>query len=284
MLYKSGNKATIHFRDDPERRDHRIIALDFITLRLAERQSDPFLDNLPPFVDDRFEIAAKRITIDDGIELFRELFPNGFADDAYIGSGPAAAGEHWERASKWQAHERYRDSLDGQTGRDLLSSGDIDELVRRAHLVVSRDLNLLSPNERAAFRDGLADGATAERFFAALFEFVAAEAHTQKPFTRLADAVMALPAKNARARVATWAVLTILPALADPGRFIFVKPDVTRACAERLRFDIQYGPALIWITYRKILEIADLLLERLRPLGAKDYIDVQSFMWVIAKQ
>jgi hypothetical protein len=31
------------------------------------------------------------------------------------------------------------------------------------------------------------------------------------------------------------------------------------------------------------MQLADHLLERLRPLGAQDYIDVQSFIWVVAK-
>src|SRR5262249_27102841 len=57
----------------------------------------------------------------------------------------------------------------------------------------------------------------------------------------------------------------------------------TKECAERLRFEIQYSAQLRWITYRKILDMAELLLDRLRTLGARDFIDVQSFMWIIAR-
>jgi hypothetical protein len=37
------------------------------------------------------------------------------------------------------------------------------------------------------------------------------------------------------------------------------------------------------LTYKKLMQMGGQLLERLRPLGAQDYIDVQSFIWVIAK-
>ena len=64
---------------------------------------------------------------------------------------------------------------------------------------------------------------------------------------------------------------------------MFLKPKVTNECADRLRFNLQYSANLRWLTYRKLVEMSDWLLERLRPLGARDYIDVQSFIWVIAK-
>ncbi len=92
-----------------------------------------------------------------------------------------------------------------------------------------------------------------------------------------------MPVQTGTSRFTTWPVLTILPSLADPARFICVQPTQVNECAARLRFDIQYSPALRWVTYRKILTMSDMILEHLRPLGARDYIDVQSFMWVIEK-
>ena len=41
--------------------------------------------------------------------------------------------------------------------------------------------------------------------------------------------------------------------------------------------------ALRWATYERLLEMGTHLLRELQPLGAKDFIDVQSFMWVIEK-
>ena len=35
--------------------------------------------------------------------------------------------------------------------------------------------------------------------------------------------------------------------------------------------------------FERLMALSDLLFKQLLPLGARDYIDVQSFMWVIAK-
>jgi hypothetical protein len=57
---------------------------------------------------------------------------------------------------------------------------------------------------------------------------------------------------------------------------------MTQRSAESLAYDLAYSPALTWATYQRLLDMSQLLLERLRPLGAVDFIDVQSFMWVTA--
>ena len=98
----------------------------------------------------------------------------------------------------------------------------------------------------------------------------------------MVDRLRSLPVEKGKARVATWPVLTILPYLARPDAFMFLKPDSTRKCAARLPFELQYSPDLRWITYKKLMTMSNFLLDRLNPLGARDYIDVQSFIWVVA--
>ena len=281
VLEVKGNKVKIHFKDDHEK-DFRTISVDLVPLEIATDQSDPTLDNLPPFSGDHFDVKAKRVTINDGIQRFNQIFPRGFHDPDYLGTGKSGAQDSGERRYKIKAHEHYLEALGQGCGPDLLAKGDIDELILRACSVVSSDLNLLSPFENMALRDGLnADPEAAGKFFDRLFAFIADAQETR--FAPFAESLLQLPVAEGKAKVATWPVLTILPFLADPQQFMFLKPEPTKECAERLRFDIQYSSELRWITYRKLMEMSDLLLERLRPLGARDYIDVQSFMWVIAK-
>lgn len=284
VLHVEGDKVKVHFRDDPEKLEYRTISIKHVALKPTLKQSDMILDNLPPFDGQRFRVDAPRVTVEDGIERFVRKFPLAFADPAYIGTGKLAGDEYGERAYKLNACQRYRELLGGDTLGSLLARGDIAELTQRACLTVTRELNLLSPYENMAFRDGLhADPESAQRFFSALRDFVDSPGVDERAYLALADAVVSLPVEKGKSRVATWPVLTILPALADPLRFIFVKPEPTKECANRLRFDIQYDSGLRWITYRKILDMAAMLLGRLRPLGARDMIDVQSFMWVIAR-
>jgi len=142
---------------------------------------------------------------------------------------------------------------------------------------------LLSPYEAMAFRDGLiASDKTAAEYFRALFLFVEGGPN-QQSFNAFASAVTNLPVQEGRARVATWPVLTLPPFLADPNRFMFLKPEPTQACADRLRFDLLYDSSLRWVTYERLMTMGEILLNELKPLGAQDFIDVQSFMWVIQK-
>ena len=71
-------------KDDNEK-DFRVIAMDRRPLDIAGEQSDPILDNLPPFLGDRFDVKAKRVTFDDGTRRFLEIFPRGFHDPDYLG-------------------------------------------------------------------------------------------------------------------------------------------------------------------------------------------------------
>jgi hypothetical protein len=83
--------------------------------------------------------------------------------------------------------------------------------------------------------------------------------------------------------VATWPVATVLPFLAEPGRFILLQPELIKASAARLAFELQYRATPNVLTYRKLEKLYRLLMDRLEPLGARDYMDVQSFLWVIEK-
>lgn len=270
VLVLDGDAMKIHFKDDHQS-DYRTILLSKSNLQVADEQTDSLLDNLPPFNGKAFEVPPTRVTFDAGLKRFTEFFPLGFQDPAYLSS---------ERDYKWHAHERYERELGGRHGVELLEADDVESLSRAALGIAS--LNLLSPFEMMALKDGLLDRHAAKRFFGALFELING-GPDKTLFEKAASAASDLPAEPGRARVATWPVLTIFPYLARPDRFMFLKPQPTKDCADRLRFGLQYSADLRWITYSQLLLLSDTLLGLLRPYGARDYIDVQSFMWVVAK-
>ena len=94
------------------------------------------------------------------------------------------------------------------------------------------------------------------------------------------NSVLNLPSEGGTSP-SKWTVLTILPFLARPETYMFLKPNATKVCADRLAFNLNYSPTPNWLTYSKLMEMSDLLMDHLRPLGAQDYIDIQSFIWVI---
>jgi hypothetical protein len=61
---------------------------------------------------------------------------------------------------------------------------------------------------------------------------------------------------------------------------MFVKPAVTNGAANSNRSELNYSPQLNWLTYKQLLAFSAMLLPRLRERGARDLMDVQSFIWV----
>ena len=132
-----------------------------------------------------------------------------------------------------------------------------------------------------ALSDALKNEQAAMSYFSALFYVCERDKVDKEAYQALIMAVNELPAEEGRARVSTWPVLTQFPYIARPDCHMLLKPEVTKACAERMVFDLAYSPRLNWGTYSQLLKLADRLFEELKPMGAKDYIDVQSYIWVI---
>lgn len=78
-------------------------------------------------------------------------------------------------------------------------------------------------------------------------------------------------------------IVTIFPFCADPERHIFVKPEVTKEAGRRMGFELHYDATPNWKTYTAVLKLAGHLRDQLRADGAADFIDAQSFIWVVSK-
>ena len=272
------NRAVVYFRDFPEKQPgeaQKTISLDYINLKISSIQSDPLLDNLPPYKEG-YKPARIRLTLQQGIEKFCKIFPAGFNDKLYM-----IDKEVGERQYKWEAHLRYDELLGKNQFKKLLSSGDIDECTRRI-LSVESKTNLLSIFEKAAFRDAMKVKNSALKYLSSLFELLnkgPQEDACNTYFKTITD----LPAEVGKSRVSTWPVATVIPYLAKPDTFMFLKPDVTKECANRLNFNLCYNATPNWLTYHKLLLMCDTLMNQLRALGAKDMIDLQSFIWVVGQ-
>ena len=81
----------------------------------------------------------------------------------------------------------------------------------------------------------------------------------------------------------SWPKATYLGYLWDPTSNMFCKPQVTTDFAQRLghEFCHVYEPEINERVYCSLKELAELTLAATRKLGAEDYIDVQSFIYVV---
>jgi hypothetical protein len=128
-------------------------------------------------------------------------------------------------------------------------------------------------------KDALANHPAAGGFFAALLEVVAA-GPAQVPFEALAQAVAALPGG---AREEAWPLVTLLPFVARPDQHMLLRPRFTCDVALRLGLELQYAPRPSWPTYAALLRTTGALLAKLQPLGARDHVDVEGFLYVVSR-
>jgi len=271
-----GGHVTVYFRDLEEKKTGdavKTISTAVIKLGVAAEQSDSMLDNLPTFAKGKFQGARKpRLSLDQAVQAFVNSHPDGFEGPVYI---------EQERLPKMNAHQMWQDLLGGGQAEELLDQGKIAE-ARKRLLKVNTKIGLLSASERTALKEALDDDEAAEPFMRALIKVVSQPAPDRTTYQNLIDTVEELPQRESGTQVAIWPVLTQFPFIACPEHHVFLKPTVTQKGATRLNFDLHYTVGLNWWTYDQALVMARILLERLGPLGAKDNIDVQSFIAVVA--
>ncbi|HEY1952807.1 MAG TPA: hypothetical protein VGG76_08370 [Gemmatimonadaceae bacterium] len=200
---------------------------------------------------------------------FLRFFPKGFYDQKYI---------DWERGYKWEAHERWQETLDRDTHRRLIADGEFGEIARRAVTIESRT-NLLFSFEKMALRDAIKPSRGARAFAEGLHEFLYGGAALESRFEAWCAVVADLPRRQTR--VLTWPLLTVFAFLAQPETHFFLKPMVTRAAAREYGFDFRYRSRPNWETYSNLLEFAEVVGDDQRDLKPRDMIDIQSFLWVL---
>ena len=277
VLLVQGNKVSVYFSQIEGSAQDAIKTLrtDMAPLVVAEDQEDPWLNNLPPFVKDGKIVATKkvRLTYDQAFDWFVRQYPGRFSDPKYL---------HEERIYKWDAHLLFLELLGDAQLDKLLGAGEISTIVERIRKIV-QSVNLLSRYEVMALNDGLKDVAAATRYAESISGLLGAEDTNAELFDKTAATVSELPAEEGMARVFTWPIVTLLPFLAAPDRFMFLKPEVTKTAAERLGFDLLYTSTPNWGTYSRLLDMSRLLMQSLKPHGARDLIDVQSYIWATAR-
>lgn len=252
------------------------IVLSTGLLSLARDQSHPWLDNLPPFDAKigRLKTTGRTLTPNQSVELFRAYFPDGFQSPIYL---------EQERDYKVKASEYAKEHLSCEKISEALAHGDIDSLGAAFYNTATiGDISLVDRFESMPLREALKDAEGARIFFAGLEQLIRAGRPQEEEFSAYLNGFTRLTQKETKAR--TWPVATLLPFLLAPDKFMFLKPTPTKACAANLSWELEYDSKPNWATYRNLMRLSDELKGRLlAPLRPTDFIDVQSFMWVVAE-
>jgi hypothetical protein len=200
---------------------------------------------------------------------FLRFFPDAFRDERYI---------DWERTYKWEAHKHFQRLLNQDEFEALLRDRDYSQIAARALQVESR-CNFLFSFEKMALRDALKSSDGARTFAEGLHELLYGRENRKSRFVQWIVAVSQLP--RVKARVLSWPNLTFFPFIAQPSKWMILKPTAMNVAAEELQFDFDYSSKPSYRTYESLLEFAELTREGIRDLKPKDYHDIQSFLWVI---
>jgi hypothetical protein len=200
---------------------------------------------------------------------FLRFFPEGFRDETYF---------DWERGYKLRAHEEWQSVLNRTAYQSKLSQGKFLEIGVEAVKIESRT-NLLFSFEKMAIRDALKSERGAQAFAEGLYVFLHGRGNLQTKFSRWCEVVAGLPRKQSR--VLTWPLATVFGFIAQPDTHIFLKPTVTRLAAREYGFDFLYRSGPSWETYSSLLAFAGEIGRDLPDLHPRDFIDIQSFIWVL---
>ena len=150
---------------------------------------------------------------------FLYYFRKGFADPKYIS---------WERQYKLDAHLLLQEKLNKPVYEKILKAEKYKEIASTAIQLESRT-NLLFSFEKMAIRDAVKTEAGAKLFAMSLFSFVYDAEPMQQRFEKFVQTANELP--RIQTRVLTWPLVTVFGFIANPKKFIFLKPRVTQAAA-----------------------------------------------------
>ena len=266
--------AIIHFPSlaSSPQGPQRKLREDAAQITKSSVQSDPELDHVETGPAKPKKISKRKVKdlsnlLDEAVQWFEQTYPNKFADEKLNDA---------DYRNKRAAQETFAANFADGRGAAMVAEGKHAEI---ANLLdgIYRATNVLSPFEMKAVHKafGKADEAST-KVLGATLAFMANPG--MQSFKMMGEAVSQLPADGGK--VFTWPIVTLLPFLADPTRFIALKPTNTELMATRMNANLRYDTTPNWETYEAAMQMGKTLLDRLAPLGAKDLIDVQQFMWV----
>jgi len=215
--------------------------------------------------------AAKKkggisVSIGEYKVAFLDLFPRGFCDPRYL-SG--------ERAYKIAASKMLRKTMARKPLQSLTKRGHCDEVCRLAQAVVSAT-NLIFPNEKMDLSDALQVEGASQQFSGALSDLLHGTGKFDDRFTAFCAVLAAIGASQ-------WTIATYFSYLAEPDTHMFLKPVATKRIAAACDINLNYRTAPNILTYRSLLRLSERLADELADLKPKDKIDLQSFIWCVAR-
>ena len=206
------------------------------------------------------------------LKKFLYYFKKGYDDPKYIS---------WERGYKESAHQQFQEQLNKDKFESLLKAQQFESIAEIAVKIESKT-NLLFSFEKMALRDAVKSPDGAKTLATGLFDYIYSNQRLEDRFEAFVAVVEKLPRKQTR--VLTWPLVTVFGFIANPNEHIFLKPMVTKIAARKYGFPLSYQSKPNWNTYQSLLKFASEVRKDTMSYHPKDYMDLQSFIWVLGSE
>lgn len=207
-------------------------------------------------------------------EKFLETYPEGFRSTTY---------REENRAGKAKASLLMAELLGEDAFAKLIENADWAGVGERA-IQVLKATKLVVPSERKLLAVGLEDPELAEKFARTLCDLLYgfgtdAEGDAEglrRRFERYIACLKELKAPK-------WTLATYFLFLRFPNEHLLLRPTFAQRAAAAFGFDLRYRTEVGWITYARLQELGRAILKEVADLGAEDMLDVQAFIWKLAR-
>jgi 5-methylcytosine-specific restriction endonuclease McrBC GTP-binding regulatory subunit McrB len=180
-----------------------------------------------------------------------------------------------ERNYKVEASQKAQQLLACQELADLIGRGQAEEVVKRIRSLFSKT-NLCSKQENTVLSNIAVEHY--EDFAKGVYELLYGREKWEQRLLSFAQIF-----QEATGKAASWPHLTYLPFLVLPQEHIFLKPEAMQQAVDLLGFSWVYHYAPDPETYVQLCQLAQMLMKKLALFNPRDMIDIQSFLYVIAR-
>ena len=218
----------------------------------------------------RKTVKTAALTPELAMERFIGKFNNGF-------------GDAWYRSTHRDQRVSQSQAITAQLQPERLRALAVSDPRAAADMilqVLETPKPLLNGAELPRLREAFGDVSHLPAYLVALADLLEAERPSVKTFDAYLAAIGALSMPQKKTPV-TWPLVTAIPYLAQPDRYLFVRPTSTSRAASLLGFSLQLNRVPNWQTYERVLGMGNNLLAFIKPRGGQDMFDVQAFITAI---
>ncbi len=236
---------------------------------------DPWLEGLDSFAMDstsgRYALAANFLGQDEAVATYLADHPTGF----HLPTSPRKGAPRVDRRERFRAASAaWAATLGEGKAAALLDDGNYPELARRALRVAALAAAVPGMIEIEVLQEAFEPGVEVQEFFQSLLGYLSVPLPSRARFDRLCAAARALGVPPE----ANWPLVTFFPFVASPTRHVLLLPRSACSGANRLGCDLRYQETPSWVTYGRLRDLSSRLLEKLASSGARDHVDVESFL------